>query len=449
MLSFPYYPNSAKYNLLGHLEVGGYDLIELAERFGTPLYILDEQTIRETAREYKQALDEFYPNSLPIFASKALSLQAVFALLNQEGFGLDVVSAGELYTAQSISFPAHKIYLHGNNKSVAEIEMACDLKEAKIIIDNFSDLEILKQLNKPASVLIRLTPGVECHTHDYIKTGHLDSKFGFDPQQLDLAIEEINKNPNLNLLGLHSHIGSQIFETLPFQDAARILLEKYQQIKQKYGLELEELNLGGGIGIHYTAQDDPPAIRDIIRNLATTIKSLVSEFGLKEPKLILEPGRSLVGRAGVTLYKIGASKQVPQGKSYLSVDGGMADNPRPITYQAKYSAQLANRLVSETEVLKTFTIAGRYCESGDVLIESLELPESTNKQDLLVVFGTGAYNYAMSSNYNRVPKPAMVLVGAGEAEIILQRETLEDLLRNDVLPSRLLKDSLEHKEAIH
>lgn len=438
-----YFPNSASINANGQLEIGNYNLVDLAERFGTPLYVLDEQTIRETARSFKTALDKYYPNNLPIFASKALCLQAIFSILQQEGFGLDVVSSGELFTAQSISFPANKIYLHGNNKSEEELLMAAEYKGCKVILDNFNDLKILKKIGKPVDALLRLTPGVECHTHEYIKTGHLDSKFGFDLDQIDDAIGEIKNISNINLIGLHAHIGSQIFETSPYQDAARILLEHFVKLKEKYGYEFSELNVGGGFGIHYTEADDPPVIDDVIGKLTSTVKSLLKEFSLKEPRLIIEPGRSMVGRAGVTLYTLGASKEVPGIRNYISTDGGMADNPRPITYQAKYSACLANKATEEPNTL--FTVAGRYCESGDVLIKDLQLPSSTQSGDTLAVFGTGAYNYSMSSNYNRVPRPTMVLVHEGEAEIILQRETLEDLLRNDVLPSRLAM----RREAIH
>ncbi|MDJ0625317.1 MAG: diaminopimelate decarboxylase [Candidatus Caenarcaniphilales bacterium] len=438
-----YFPNSAKINSSNHLEVGGYDLTELAERFGTPLYVIDERTVRDTAKEYKEALNEFYPNSLPIFASKALSLQAIFSILYQEGFGLDVVSAGELFTAQSIKFPGEKIYLHGNNKSMEELEMASDYEGTKVIIDNFNDIEILRKLGKPIDALLRLTPGVECHTHEYIKTGHLDSKFGFDLDQLEDAIEKIKSISNINLIGLHAHIGSQIFEIAPYQDAAKILLGSFVKLKEKYGLEFSELNVGGGFGIHYTEQDDPPSINDVIKKLSETVKSLVSEFKLKEPKLIIEPGRSIVGRAGVTVYTVGASKEVPEGSYYISVDGGMADNPRSITYQAEYEACLANRVQSDN--LKKYTLAGRYCESGDILIKDLELPVDVQSGDLIAVFGTGAYNYSMSSNYNRVPKPTMVLLNNGEAEVILRKETLEDILRNDILPTRLAN----LKEKVH
>ncbi|MFN5540183.1 MAG: diaminopimelate decarboxylase [Candidatus Melainabacteria bacterium] len=448
--TLPYYPNSAKINSKNHLEIGDYDLVELVERFGSPLYVLDEQTIRETAREYKKALADFYPNSLPIFATKALCLQAVFAIMAQEGFGLDVVSAGELYTAQSIQFPADQVFLHGNNKSKEELQMACEYRNneggAKTIIDNFHEIKLLAEIGKPIDALIRITPGVECHTHDYIKTGHLDSKFGFDLEQLDSAIELIQSAKNINLIGLHSHIGSQIFEITPYQDAARIVLEQYVRIKEKYGIEFTHLNLGGGFGIHYTESDDPPNIREVIKQIATTVKSLLSEFNLKEPTLILEPGRSMVGRAGVTVYSVGSTKQVPEGRLYVAVDGGMADNPRPITYQAKYQACLVNRVLVDEE--SVCTVAGRYCESGDILLKDINLPSDIKQGDLLAVFSTGAYNYSMSSNYNRVGKPMMVLVSNGEAEIVLRRESMEDLIRNDVLPSRLIDISESAKNQI-
>jgi diaminopimelate decarboxylase len=435
MSKFNYHPNSSLIDPQGELIVGGYKISELAERFGTPLYVLDEQTIREVAREYKQALDEFYPNNLPIFASKALSIQAVFAILQQEGFGLDVVSAGELFTAKSINFPENKIYLHGNNKSEEELRMACESKGTKIIIDNFHEIKLLQKIGKPIDILLRVTPGVECHTHEYIKTGHLDSKFGFDLEQLDDAIELILGNKNINLIGLHSHIGSQIFEITPYKDAARILIENFAKIRDKYGITLSELNIGGGLGIHYTNQDDPPNIRETFKQVTDSIKSNLDESGLPYPKLLIEPGRSIVGRAGVTVYTLGANKKVPEGKHYFAVDGGMADNPRPITYQAQYSAIVANKADEQADT--TYTIAGRYCESGDILLKEIKLPTSLEAGDLLTVFGTGAYNYSMSSHYNRVPKPCMVLVHDGEAEIIVKRETLEDLIQNDILPPRL------------
>ncbi len=431
---YPYAPDTCSINAQGHLTLADYDLVELASRFQTPLYVLDEVSLRNAARAYKQALAEHYPDSLPIFASKALCVQAVFAILAQEGFGLDVVSSGELLTAQSIDFPAAKIYLHGNNKSAQEIQAACHYG-TKIVLDNFHDLELLSSLDLAAKVLIRFTPGIECHTHDYIKTGQIDSKFGFDLNELEKAIELTLQNPKLELLGLHLHIGSQIFEKESFADAAEIALQKYKLIKDRFGITLPELNAGGGLGVHYTNSDDPPSIEESIAGLAKRIKDTCQALGLALPRLIIEPGRSLVAKAGLTLYEVGSEKLVSTGKHYISVDGGMADNPRSITYGAKYIAHSVTR--AQAEHNKTFCLAGRFCESGDILIEAALLPAETKAKDLVAIFTTGAYNFAMSSNYNRVPKAAMVLVQNGEAEIILKRETDEELLRNDLMPPRL------------
>ncbi|MDX1918434.1 MAG: diaminopimelate decarboxylase [Candidatus Caenarcaniphilales bacterium] len=432
-----YFPESAQVN--GNvLAIGGYPLDELAERFGTPLYVLDEQTLRQNARAYRDLLQELYPgDSLPIFASKALCLQAVFAILHKEGFGLDVVSAGELHTAQSIDYEADKIFFHGNNKSKEELVMICQSGGVKPVIDNFHEISLLAEINEPIQALIRVTPGVECHTHEYIKTGHLESKFGFDPEQLEKAIDLVLKSGNIELIGLHCHIGSQIFEIEPYREAVRFMFEKYRDLRDRYGLMLPILNLGGGMGISYTEADDPPALRALIQNISSTVQEFARQYEIPLPRLILEPGRSIVGRAGVTVYRIGSSKQVPGGKHYLAVDGGMADNPRSITYQAEYSACLI-RDPEGKEPQALYDLAGRYCESGDILIKDLSLAANASAGDLVAVFGTGAYNYSMSSNYNRVGRPAMVLVNDGEAEQILKRETLDDLLENDILPSRLV-----------
>lgn len=434
-------PVSARTNAEGILEIGGCSCAELAKEFGTPLYILDESTLRENARRYKSALEKFYPNSEAIFACKALCTKAVLAILRQEGFGVDVVSAGELHTARSVNFVPEKIYLHGNNKSREELSMLCESSKSKIVIDNFNELKLLKDILKGESsrqigILLRVAPGVECHTHEYIKTGHLDSKFGFDFEQLDIVIKEVLENKNLKLLGLHAHIGSQIFEIQPYIDLCEILLGKYSEIKEKYNIELEELDIGGGIGIYYTEHDEPPFIEEALERISKKIKSECAERGLPEPKLIIEPGRSLVGNAGVTLYSIGSTKQVPNGTFYVSVDGGMADNPRVITYQAEYRVSPVKKSLNLE--LVDCRIAGRYCESGDVLIKKTKLPNNIKAGDLLAIFATGAYNYSMSSNYNRVPRPAMVLVNDGKAELILKRETLDELLRNDILPERLI-----------
>jgi len=431
-----YYPDTAKIDNKGNLEIGGYDLEELAERFGTPLYVLDEQTIRNSISAYKSALAEFYPNSLVIFACKALCIQALCAICKQESIGLDVVSAGELHTAKSVNFPAERIYLHGNNKSRQELEMISELEEARVIIDNFHDIKLLKDINKPIKALLRITPGIECHTHEYIKTGHIDSKFGFDLEQLDEAVEEVLSAENIQLIGVHAHIGSQIFESQPFADLAGILLGRYARIQKHHSLPLTEINLGGGFGVNYTNADNAPSIHHQIQTISSYLLSNADTLNIDTPRLIVEPGRSLVARAGITLYTLGAQKTTSTDTKYFSLDGGMADNPRPITYKAKHASALVKDPYAQERDCEVYTLAGRYCESGDVLIQRANLPKTASSGDLIAMLGTGAYNYSMSSNYNRSPRPAMVLLNEGEAEVILQRESLDDLLSHDVLPGR-------------
>lgn len=439
-----YYPDSATIGEQGQLQISGLELNQLAQEYSSPLYIIDELTLRNNIQALNTALKTHYSNSLAIYASKALCLTSILSIIKEEGMGVDVVSSGELYTAQSINFPAEKVFLHGNNKSYEEILMTASYG-GNIILDNFSEINILKQVaselaDKTIQVLLRVTPGVECHTHEYIRTGQNDSKFGFDFDQLDQAIQEVQNISNVKLLGLHSHIGSQIFEIEPFVDATKILLDKYKYIKQEYNLDLEYLNLGGGFGMCYTEQDDPPSIDSLIKQMTDAIKSKCAEYNLQLPFLIVEPGRSLAARAGITLYSIGSQKQITledkSEKHFISVDGGMADNPRPITYQAEYRASLVKDPLNKLPQ-KQYTLAGRYCESGDILIKNLSLSTDINTDDLIVVFGTGAYNYSMASNYNRVAKPAMVLVNNQSSDLILKRETFDDMLRNDVLPNRL------------
>ena len=431
-------PLTASVNSHDHLELGGCDLTTLVQQFGSPLYILDELTLRTACRQYRQAFTQYYPGQTQvIYASKAWSCMAVCSIVASEGLGFDVVSGGELYTTlkalqSNVSAPA--IYLHGNNKSVQELKFALR-NHCTIIVDNWLELEMLAQLARiePLRMMVRLTPGIECHTHDYIRTGHLDSKFGFDPNELDAVFRYISQHPNLNCTGLHAHIGSQIFERQPHQDLADVLVEWLKKASQM-GLSMEELNVGGGLGIRYTEADDPPSIEEWVKAVCQAVVEACNAHQLPLPKLIAEPGRSLIGSACVTAYTVGSRKVVPDIRTYLSVDGGMSDNPRPITYQSSYRAVIANRM-SEPFV-ETVTVAGKHCESGDILIKEAQLPK-TEPGDILVVMGTGAYNYSMASNYNRLSRPAAVLVNEGEANVILQRETYEDLLRQDRLPQRL------------
>jgi len=431
-------PYTAKINENGNLEIGGVDTVELVEKYGTPLYVYDEETIRRICRQYKQAFVE-YPNINMMFASKAFMTKAICKIVGSEGFGLDCVSGGEIYTALKSGFDMSKILFNGNNKSVEELEMALELGVGRFSVDNSLELALLNTIaeskNKKADILLRITPGIECHTHEYIQTGHLDSKFGFDLTQLDEAIELIQEEYlNLNLKGLHAHIGSQIFETQVYHDEIDVVLNQIKMIKDKFGIELEEMNIGGGLGITYTEEDTPPSIEKLAEVVIKSIKENTEKYGIKNPKIYLEPGRSIVGTAGVTLYTFGSSKQVPEGKKYVAVDGGMADNPRPSMYQAKYSAVIANKPEAEGE--EVVTIAGRYCESGDILIKDINLP-MVETGDILCVFNTGAYGYSMSSNYNRTLKPAIVLVNNKQSDIIVKRETYDELIAHDQIPDRL------------
>ncbi len=431
-------PASTTINANGNLEIGGCDLVELANEYSTPLYIMDEATLRGVAREYKKAFSRL-ENVNMMFASKALMVSAVAKILSQEGFGFDVVSSGELYTIKNANVDMENVTFNGNNKTCDELNMALDMGVGRISVDNFLELallnEIAKSKNKIQKILLRITPGIECHTHEYIQTGHLDSKFGFDLTQIDEAVELIlDEYKNLELTGLHAHIGSQIFETQVFFDEIGVILKEIKRIKDKFGIELYEINAGGGLGVTYTDEDCPPSVEKIAQVFAESIEKHCKEYNLKQPVLYIEPGRSIVATAGVTLYTIGSSKQVPNGRKYIAVDGGMADNPRPSMYGAKYFAQIANK--KEDEKPQTVTVAGRFCESGDILIKDIELNDP-QEGDILCVYNTGAYGYSMSSNYNRVLKPAMVLVNSSQSDIIVKRETLEQLIQNDVIPDRI------------
>jgi diaminopimelate decarboxylase len=430
-------PLTAKVNDRDCLEIGGCDVTELVQQFGSPLYILDEASLRAACGQYRNGWQKHYPGkSLVIYASKAWSCLAVCAIAASEGLGIDVVSGGELMTALAAGVSAENIYFHGNNKSVAELELAI-AKDCKIIADNWLELEHIAALasnaGKNVSVMIRLTPGIECHTHEYIRTGHLDSKFGFDPNQLDEVFTWLSKQPDISCIGVHAHIGSQIFEQQPHKDLAGVMVEWYK-LALSHGLPIRELNVGGGLGIKYTEADDPQSIDEWVENVAVSLKAACDEHGVAYPRVISEPGRSLIGSSCVTAYTIGGNKTVPGIRTYISIDGGMSDNPRPITYQSQYRAIVANKM--SAPMTETVTIAGKHCESGDILIKDAQIAP-TVPGDILVVPATGAYNYSMSSNYNRITRPAAVLVNNGEANIIIQRENYDDLLKFDRLPERL------------
>ena len=431
-------PITLKTNDNGNLSIGGCDLTELAEKYGTPLYVLDEETIRAVCRDYKKAFSK-YKKVRMMYASKALCTMGTSVLISSEGFGFDAVSGGEIYTLHKAGIDMSNVLFNGNNKSIDELNLALDLGVGRISVDNFLELSLLNELAKSknlvANILLRITPGIECHTHEYIQTGHLDSKFGFDLTQIDEAVDLIlNTYSNLKLHGLHAHIGSQIFETKVYHDEIEILIKELSRLDEKFNLKLDEINIGGGLGVKYTEKDVPPSTYEIADVIINSLNENIQKYKIEPPTVFLEPGRSVISTAGVTLYTLGSSKQVPHGKKYVAVDGGMADNIRPAMYEAEYIAQIANK--PDFELSQNVTIAGRFCESGDILIKDINLPE-IEEGDILCVFNTGAYNYSMASNYNRVQKPAMVLVNNSQSDIIVNRETLEDLISKDIVPDRL------------
>jgi diaminopimelate decarboxylase len=391
--------------------------------------------IRQRARGFKETFEKHGVKAQVAYASKAFSTIAMVQVVHEEGLSLDVVSGGELYTALAADFPKERIHFHGNNKSRAELEMAIKEDVGCIVVDNFYEIallqEITEQYQKKMPVLLRLTPGIEAHTHDYILTGQEDSKFGFDLQngQADEAVRLVQNSKGLELLGIHCHIGSQIFETTGFIMATQKLFAKMKEWKQRIEFVPQVLNLGGGFGIRYTEEDQPIPVSQYVEVIIEEVKKQSKQLEVEIPEIWIEPGRSLVGDAGTTLYSIGSRKHVPNVREYVAIDGGMNDNIRPALYQAKYEAVIANRMNDESDEL--VSIAGKCCESGDMLMWDVHLPRA-NPDDLLAMFCTGAYGYSMASHYNRLPKPAVVFVEDGEAQLVVERETYEDIVKNDV-----------------
>ncbi len=422
-----------------NLNIGGCDMVELVKQYGTPLYVLDEQTIRSVCREYKKSFSK-YDNVKMMYASKALCNSAVAKIISSEGFGFDTVSAGEIYTVYKSGIDMSTVLFNGNNKTAEEIELAIKYGVGRFSIDNYHEVELISEISKKygrtVQALLRITPGIECHTHKYIQTGQLDSKFGFDLSQIDSIIEHIlSVDKTINIRGLHAHIGSQIFEPQCYADEVEVLVKEISRIDNKYNIKLDEINIGGGLGVKYVDTDAPPSIELIADYIIDSLNKNISKYGIDKPTLYLEPGRSIISTAGVTLYTVGSSKQVPGMTKYVSVDGGMADNPRPSMYEAEYYAEVANKYdKKETEKV---TVAGKFCESGDILIKDIELP-ILEAGDIICVYNTGAYNYSMASNYNRALKPAMVLVNNSQSDIIIYRETLDDLVSHDNIPNRLV-----------
>lgn len=435
-----------KINEKGHLEIGGADAVALAREFGTPLYVFDEVYIRRMMRIYRDTLEKEYGgNGLVLYASKAFSCQAIYRIADEEHIGVDVVSGGELYTALTAGFPAEKIFMHGNNKLDYEIGEALDCGIGCIVADAYSEID---KIDAEAAkrgicqkILLRINPGVEAHTHAFVQTATTDSKFGFsiaDGTAEAVTAYALNKS-NVHLAGYHCHIGSQIFEKQSFVLAVSKVMEFAAKMKEKLGFEVETLNLGGGFGIWYTDEDrkiSPEGYAEYLQALIAEVKTRTAAYGMKAPFLVVEPGRSIVGEAGVTLYTVGAIKDIPGVKKYVAVDGGMFDNPRYALYESKYTPLLANRATEENAEI--VSIAGKCCESGDIIAVDVPLPKAKTG-DILAVLSTGAYNYSMAMNYNRNMIPPCVLVNEGKAEYIVRPQNYKDLIRNDVIPERLRK----------
>lgn len=417
------------------LYIGGVSTIELAKEFGTPLYVMDEKLIRDNCKKYYEGFRVKEGKNKVAYAGKAFLTLAMCQIIKEEGLSLDVVSGGELYTAYKSGFPMDKIYFHGNNKTLEEIEMGIRLGVGRFVVDNLYEMEkiheIAEQYGKIQKVLLRITPGIEAHTHDYIKTGQIDSKFGFTMLQNQTinAIKKANSLENIELMGVHCHIGSQIFDIQPYRDAVRVMLSLIKEIKDELDYEMKELDLGGGFGIYYENGDSPKKFEDFCSAILEEAENFSRELNINLPALIIEPGRSIVGNAGTTLYTIGSIKEIPEVRKYVAVDGGMTDNIRPALYQANYECIIANKVNASSK--ETVTISGKCCESGDILLNDVEIPEAKSG-DILAVLTTGAYGYSMSSNYNKIPRAAVVLVNEGMSKLICRRQSYDDLIRNEL-----------------
>lgn len=420
----------------GHLTIGGCDTVELAEKFGTPLYVFDETQIRQNCRDYVKSIEDNYGGKgLVLYASKAFSCLEMCRICASENMGLDVVSGGELHTALKAGFPADKIFFHGNNKTMDELEFALKSNVGRIIVDNITELNMLNELahthDKIAKIMFRIKPGIDAHTHSFIRTGQIDSKFGFalETGEAMEAVKLTKTMENVELYGVHCHIGSNIFDVDPFEHAAEVMVKFIAKIKEETDIEVSELNLGGGFGIKYMSTDEPVAYSEYMSKVAKVVNETCATLNIKTPKILIEPGRSIIGSEGITLYKVGNVKEIPNIRTYVSIDGGMVDNPRYILYQSDYEIMCANKANEpKTEVV---TIAGKCCESGDLIQEDAEL-QKVEPGDTLAVLSTGAYNYSMASNYNRIPKPAAVMVKDGQARVIINRETYDDMTKCDV-----------------
>lgn len=428
--------NNLGINSKGHLTFAGQDTIELAEKYGTPLYLLDEEKVREKMSIYFKAMKEnFGESSMPLYASKALCFKKIYCIAAEENMGIDVVSPGELYTALKAGFPMEYVYFHGNNKTDSDIKFAIESKVGYFVCDNLDELDTIDSTASNfgiiQKILLRLTPGIDPHTHAKISTGKVDSKFGIaiETGQAKEAIKTALGKKNIKLCGYHCHIGSQTFDIKPFVDGAEIMLNFIAHIKDSLGYEAQILNLGGGMGVRYIEEHPEIDYSKNIKGIADRMKKKCSELGIKLPVILMEPGRSIVADAGMTLYTVGGTKEIPGYKNYVSIDGGMTDNPRYTLYESPYTIMLANRATEKPE--KKYAVGGRCCESGDIIQEDVMLP-SAKKGDILAVMTTGAYNYSMASNYNRIPRPPIVMLNNGESYIAVKRESYADLMINDL-----------------
>ena len=418
------------------LVIGGVKTTKLAEEFGTPLYVMDEELLRNNCRKYFRLFKCYENGNKVAYAGKSFLTLSMCKLVEEEGLYLDVVSGGELYTAYKANFPLERVLFHGNNKTLEEINMGVKLGVGTFVVDNLFEIEQLNQISKKEgriqNIYLRITPGIEAHTHEYIKTGQIDSKFGFAPvgDNIINAIKRAIKLENVNLCGLHCHIGSQIFEITPYEDAAEIMLKLIKRIKDETGYLIKELDLGGGFGIYYSNEDKPKETEEYCNAILNKVDEVCKKINLEKPILVIEPGRSISGNAGITLYTIGSIKDIPSIRKYVSVDGGMTDNIRPALYNARYECIVANRVIYDSK--EKVTISGKCCESGDILLKAIKIP-SVLSGDLLAVMSTGAYGYSMSNNYNKIPKAAVVMVSNGESRIICKRESYDDIIKNEVI----------------
>ena len=419
-----------------HLTIGGVDVLELAEKYGTPLYVMDEGQIRSNCRMFRHSIEKHYGGKgMVTYASKAFSCKEMCRIVAEEDLGLDVVSGGEIYTAVQAGFPAQRMFFHGNNKTPEEIAYALEAGVGRIVVDNLTELDILNRMahaaGKVAKILFRIKPGVDAHTHSFVRTGQIDSKFGLalETGEAMQAVKEAAKLENVSLVGMHCHIGSQIFDIEPFEHAAQVMLQFIADIKRETGIVIQELDLGGGFGIKYVPENDPVPYDSYMEKVSEVVKNSCKELGIELPFIVIEPGRSIVGPAGITLYKVGSIKNIPNVRTYVAIDGGMTDNPRYALYESEYELVAAGRAGDART--QSVTLAGKCCESGDLIGKDMSAQE-IHEGDIVAVLATGAYNYSMASNYNRIPRPAVVMVKDGVSRIVVKRESFEDLVRNDI-----------------